>query len=230
MKLDSFQLKQQKLFEYWDNLKQIIMLDEDTFGKTKQEVRKAINYAMLTGIKDTEPATGIQRKRHVLNAREIKEIAEEKLEKTIEKANLYFHLNEMEKIGIITVVDAMPITRESKRHTSYYGRTAKVFLLEVDKEREELPILHREEFHQFLRILNPKLEKEEYQETIDKLAAINRYRHDLFKIWLEDNEHQLNQVDLDFKELYSLIDLVSRYDEKVFSGIKELKNLLGLQT
>ncbi len=218
--------KKKKLFEYWKNLKPIRLLPQQVFDKTKQEVRKAIAKSLLLGIEDAYPGTGVQRKRHVLNAKEIHKAVNEKIGYEVQKANLYFHINELEKLGIIQVVDAISIDG-SKRYTSFYGRTAKIYLLDVPKEKKEYNLLYTPEFLTFLKDINPDLDETKFDQAISLIDNINNFDQEPFISWFEKYDKQISTMDLDLTELYGLISFINRFDAKVFEGFVQLSRLLN---
>jgi hypothetical protein len=217
--------KKKNLFDYWDHLKPIRLLPQQTFDKTKQEVRKAIAKALLLGIEDIYPGTDEKRKRHVLNAEEIRREVNKNLVDTVQKANLYFHLNELEKLEIVQVVEAISIDG-SKRYTSFYGRTAKIYLLDTPKDKKEYKILDTPEFLSFLKEINPNLTEDKYNQVYELLDNINNFDHKPFISWFEKYNSQISSLDLDLTELHGLISFIKRFDANVFKGFAELAKLL----
>ena len=115
--LSSTEKKLQGFFNYWKEVKVIKLLNENIFKKLNQDIRKKILRALHDGIEDIQPIDGSTKKRRVLNAKEIRTIVETKLEQPVERANLYFHLNELEKVKAIKIVDALP-EKGKKRFTA----------------------------------------------------------------------------------------------------------------
>lgn len=222
---DIYKEKISALYYYWDQLEQIKLLSSDDFKKAKQEIRKYINIVLRVGVE--EDFNGAKVIRRVMNAKEIKKQILLQFDKTVEKANLYFHINEMEKLGIIQVVDAIPEPGK-KRFTSYYGRTAKIFLLDVDEVKHEHDIIFSESFSKLIMSLNPKLPINLLDDTLQKMERLKVLQNAKIVEWLQENDDTLNTLDIDLTKLFNLLSYIQRYDSNVFDGISELKKYLKI--
>ncbi|MFX0094890.1 MAG: hypothetical protein ACFFBD_24350, partial [Candidatus Hodarchaeota archaeon] len=209
----------------------IKILPTDEFSKLQQEVRGAICDVLATGIDDVYPGTNKIMKRHVLSANEIKDLVEKNLEREIKKNNLYFHLQELEKLDVIRIVDAIKSKGgRGKKYSAYYGRTAKMFLIGGPKEKKELNIIFEEEFADLIKRLNPEVPINELKEVIDDIGTIRQNDFSYFISWLKIHESILDDTNIDFRDLFGLVNLLKIHDPKIFQGIIKLAKLLGFDS
>ncbi|MFX1255352.1 MAG: hypothetical protein ACFFCZ_27365 [Promethearchaeota archaeon] len=219
--------KIKRFFKYWESLDKIKILPVDEFDKLNQEVRGAICDVLATGTDDVYPGTNEILKRHVLSANEIKDLVEKKLEREIKKNNLYFHLQELMKLNVIRIVDALKTKGgRGKKYSAYYGRTAKMFLIGGPKEKKELNLLFEKEFLNLLKRLNPEISINELKQVINDIGTIRQNDFTYFVSWLKTHESILDDLNIDFRDLFSLVNLLKIHDSKIFQGIINLSKLL----
>ncbi|MCY3412267.1 MAG: hypothetical protein INQ03_11590 [Candidatus Heimdallarchaeota archaeon] len=216
---------------YWANLPIIKEFEEATFKKMGQSsVRHAIITILSKGIEDEEPGSGRRVRRHVLSASEIMNILEsEDFDLKVKKSNLYFHLENLENIEAIKVVDQVPT---GKRFTTYYGRTAKVFYvknarMDDEKVKEYSPI-RWSDFKSLLLRMNPDKEVE-IDKSLAQADGINKYDPNLFKNWIREFQKHTEGLDLNFVQFHGFLSILNRYtNDDTFEGLKKLAELLKI--
>lgn len=220
------------LFDFWVNIPVIKYYDKETYGKYfDQYPRRNILDILVTGIKEQHPISKIERVRRALSAKEIMDILnKDKTEEDddyIKKSNLYFHLQKLEEINAIQVVEQIPT---GKRFTTYYGRSAKI--VTVDDKQQHDPgynIFSDPEFKKILKIIDPRLNSDEIEKALNLSNRIYNHSYfDLLNKWLEIHEKEIRESDLDIRKLFDLIGIIYRYDEKTLEGLSELKRMLRL--
>ena len=218
--------KVNRFFSYWDNLQIAKTLDKEHFDKARQEIRSEITSILAKGILDTNPLTMKPQKRHVLSVNEIKEYVQSKLGKEVLKPNLYFHLNFLEENGLIQVVDTYG---KSRNVSSYYGRTAKMFLLGEEKTKEDLEVLSHPNFKRFVKRVNPELDDKELEVTINKILKISKNDFTEIISWLGKQMSFFEDLEgIDQHEIFNLLTFLRISDSEIFEGVKNLRNQLKL--
>lgn len=213
-------------FDYWTDLPLVKKIpSKEHIKSSHQHIRKAIMELLARGIKDVPPGKAKETTRHVLSAREIHDelVNSDGLDLTM--PNLYFHLQKLEDIGHIQVVDTIST---GKRNTTYYGRVAKVLLIKDFEPLNDYPILNSPEILLLLNKLNPNLSSDQIKETIKSVNSLNKYSEKEFIEWVEVHEKILNQVNMNFLELRDLFGLIVSLNEDVVNSIKELGKLLKM--
>ncbi len=196
------------------------------YDKTfSQSIRGAIVFVLKNGIMDEFPGTSEPRRRRVLSASEIKKEIEKQLDEPVKKANLYFHLEKLEKCGFVKEVDRIA---SGKRNTTYYGRTAKMFTPKY-KGKIQFNLHKSDQFLEILQRLNPEVSLTQLHETVNSIDGFNQYDMEAFIAWLEKEEQHLRGLDIDFVELSNGFSLLRRYSPKVIAGLAKLAKLLNLE-
>ncbi|MHA2250575.1 MAG: hypothetical protein ACXAD7_09435 [Candidatus Kariarchaeaceae archaeon] len=217
------------LFNYWNTIDKVKVLSVEEFDKLNQEIRGAICYVLATGMNDEYPQSGELLKRYALNAKEIKLLVEDELGFEIQKSNLYFHLQKLEESGLIKVVDVIKIVdKQSKRKKpySFYGRTAKMFLLGGPREKKELALLKHDGFIDLILKLNPEINADTVKNILTQVATISENDFSYFISWMNQYEKELDETNVDFREIFGLVNMLKFHDSAIFDAIVKLANLL----
>ncbi|MHA2032269.1 MAG: hypothetical protein ACW99A_03955 [Candidatus Kariarchaeaceae archaeon] len=218
-----------ELYDYWKDLPQIKMLTAEQYNKSKGVIRQSINRILSIGLEVAKPGRSDTLKRHALTAKEIRSLVEKRTNLTIGKSNLYFHLQELEKLGLIRVIDiAISNKGRGKKYSAYYGRTAKLFRFDHDVERmkEELDLLYRDEFVNFLKEMNPSIFDADILDVINGIKKINKVENDPFFNWLKKYEFILSRNNIDLNAFGRLIIFLHIYDPSVLDRISKLRKLM----
>ncbi len=217
------------LFNYWTNIDKVKVLSVEEFDKLNQDIRGAICHVLASGMDDEHPQSRELLKRYALNAKEIKLLVEEKLNYEIQKSNLYFHLQKLEDSGLIKVVDVIKIVDKQSRRKkpySFYGRTAKMFLLGGPREKNELAIFKEKSFMDFILKLNPEIKKDSVKDVLNRVAIIRENDFHFFISWMNLYETELDETGADFRDIFGLVNMLKFHDPAIFDAITKLANLL----
>ena len=112
------------LYEYWDSIPALKLLDVSKQVNKSNPIRISIIRILSEGLSDHFSEDQVK-PRHALNVSEIKQLLKEKNDITISQTNLYFHLNILEKAGIIKTVATLLEGPHNRNKTKYYGRVAR---------------------------------------------------------------------------------------------------------
>lgn len=190
------------LFKYWDTLDPILLIDDgEVLDRIKQKVRDAILYSLKEGIQ--EDYQGSRKFRHVLRATEIKEKVEKKLNQSITRSNLYFHLEKLQKYGMVKIVKTF---QKSRNHIAYFGRTAKIFIWSVRSELDADPSSPKSQFVKLTKLLNPDISEETIKNTFKQ--ALN-YSDEITQKqvdWIKKHIDKINEAGLQVSDIFSMLD------------------------
>ena len=217
-------------FDYWEDLQIVEMISPEQFKKIiSQQARNFILSILADGIDDEYPGTGEILKRRVMSASELMKLSNEKLEKIgeepVKKANFYFHLQKLELANLIRVVDTLV---HGKRHTTYYGRMAKIFLHDNFDPKKYYKIHRDENFRKMIKKKDPDLPENEMDDILNVIEGLNNIDLDYFKLWIEQNQQAFQGIDIDFRRLESLVSIIRRFDAKVAWGFEKIGKLLDV--
>lgn len=219
------------IYNYWTDLPQIKILTAEQYNKSKGVIRQAINHILSIGLEIELPDTKEKQKRHVLSAKEIQSLIESRTKMSIGKSNIYFHLQALEKLGLIQVIDvAVSNKGRGKKFSAYYGRTAKLFRFEpnVQRDKEEIGLVYRKDLVNLLKQINPDVLDSTIADSINKIKKINLVENEPFFNWLKTHENALINNNIDINEFTRFIIFLHIYDPEVLDGILKLKKLLQI--
>lgn len=219
--------------DYWQQIDIIRHFSGETLeGALDQPVRKAIIQILSEGHMVT--FDGEERKLRVMNAsqllKRINEMANETPNKygleEIKRSNLYYHINALEERGFITEVGLIP---KKNRLISYYGRTARVFLLDYGQEHQP-ELLSDENLPKLVASINPELSGKEIDSIIEGLALMYR-KVDTEPItkWIEDHERQLRQSDVDIRHLHNIFHKILAFDSATIEAMRKFASAMNLE-
>lgn len=220
---------EQPLYEYWNDLQVVKEIDTETFDTLlDQEIRSAIVDKLAVGIEDEFQDK--KKIRHAMSATEIRKALNKKRseENKINSSNLYFHLQKLEEANLVTVVGQIPT---GKRLTTYYGRTAKSFVPRyTEKEKGHLcKELANEALIPYTQQINPDVAADEIEKIIKQANKINESNLQGYKEWIRENERSFRDIDLDFRRLLHLYNLLNNMDKDTFEALQKLSELLKVK-
>lgn len=214
-------------FDHWrDDIPLLLEIDQEMYESSQIQARFEIIDVLAIGIDDIYPGTQEVKKRRVLNASEIKEEINKRLNHKIKKSNLYFHLKKLEEIGFIELVNSLPY---GKREIAYYGRTARAFVPKGESEKMKHILLDHENVQTLIKDLNTSITDSQIVETLEKLSGI--YTLDTHGIveWMNKNEDKLRSSEIDFRKLFEFLSVLQRHNQTVSEGIIEMAEMLGFK-
>jgi len=230
------------LYTHWEEIPIIRELNEQEFDVISSasdtlNLRFVIMKVLADGIDD--PDRDPDRKRHILSAAEIQQELDIRLEERITISNVYFHLQKLTGIDAVTIVGHLPTGRRS---TAYYGRTARVFMLEEDRT---LPIIEPiyppetkseqiTDLFKLIHHLHPELSTKETEQLKIDLLRVNEHRitmerqyTDIFSDWIKTNESTIRDMDPGLIDLYFTFQQLINYQQDIVNVMSKIKELLG---
>lgn len=194
--------EKQKLVEYYDTVPLLHSVDYHLVTKhTKKIERNLILKALSAGKLDPE----FNKTRHALSVNEIILILKNNFEFETAKSNLYYHVKKLAEIGLITKVRTITVGNIS---TNYYGKTSKLIWYKDFEKIED----HSHFTDDSLSILIQRMDKNQTIESIGdikrKLSTLDRYYHNEFMSWVQENEKYLKGFEINF--LHELSDLFNK--------------------
>jgi DNA-binding transcriptional ArsR family regulator len=218
-----------KFFDFWQELKNFMELDEETSKVTEQEIRGTILDILAIGIDDVYPGTKKTMKRHALTAKELNKRVNERIGEQVKKSNLYFHLQKLEEAGLVKEIDKIPT---GKRYIHYYGRTAKAFLPSGHSETKEMyEILLHEKLPQLIQKIQPQVSDEDISEVVETLDGLffDKYPKAPLGKWLEAYQKHIIDLDIDIRRFIDLVGKISKYNPDTILRIQKLLKLLNFE-
>jgi DNA-binding transcriptional ArsR family regulator len=217
-----------QVLTYREQIPHLLVLNVDDFKAMRKGVRKFIIQILGEGLRDNLEGNDLQR--YVLTADEILEALSEK-DETIKLPSLYYHLQELEKLGVVNRVIELKKIEEGRTGRSYktfYGRSAKIFMIGNSiKEKEELEILKNDQFHRFLQDISGKT-GDEVDSVMDKLLRIEHNPIDDLAAWLDKYADKVSEYDFGIAQLLILMGFLRIQDKELVDGIAEFRGILDL--
>jgi DNA-binding transcriptional ArsR family regulator len=219
-------------YTWWYDIPRLKVLEAKKFQKifdasassekNEMGIRFAIYKILGEGINENEKI------RFVLSANEIKEYIEKEIGKKIRKPNLYFHLKVLEENEVIKFVESKG---KGKHIASYFGRTARNFLLGDYKEKPVLDLLENEKFEILLLKLNPDINSNnriDIRSILKSIKTIEDNNRDDIINWVEKNGKLLDELGIDFSSFFNLVNILRIDDARIHKSIIELAKLLKI--
>lgn len=217
------------LFDFWQESPILLYIDLELYNSIISP-RTEIIAVLARGKRDIHPVKNQIEYRRALSASEIidavNKILEDRGQEPVKKSNMFFHIQKLMKQGLLQVVGQLPYGKE--RHTSYYGRTARMFIPERPVNRRDVAILDDPHYAEFLQAINPDEDPRNIQEIIDKFKGIFSDDSSMTRSWFEHYDKVLKNTNLNLIEVHTIISILFRYDEKVQESIRELSKLMKI--
>lgn len=218
---------------YWQEIDIIRQFGPDQLeGTIDQPVRKAIINILSEG-RTIIDEDGNERTLRVMNASQIleaiNEIAESDSNKyglnKIKRSNLYYHVNALVDKGFLAEVGMIP---KKNRLISYYGRTARVFLLNYDHDKQP-PMLDDGDLPRLMKAINPDLPDQKIDKVIDGLRLMyQKVDPSPIHNWFEENEQELRKSDIDIRHLHNVFHKILSFDDETISAMREFAKAMNL--
>ncbi len=215
---------------YWESIPAAKSLDINNYDF--HPIRSNILRILYDGLLEEETEE-VKKKRHVLNASEIldelnkridsgklldsKKGKREVLIKPISITNLYFHLNKLIDIGVIVVVTELLEGPHNRNKTKYYGRIARHLF--ISDEAESL-LKYKRRFKAFKRLAEAigLTLPEDYEEFPIRYLNIKKNRYKAIENWFVKHEktiYEISEQQQDFGEIYEFLkDMDSHFSSK----------------
>ncbi|MHA2168382.1 MAG: hypothetical protein ACXAB7_00585 [Candidatus Kariarchaeaceae archaeon] len=200
--------------DFWDDLELIKEMTSDEWGN-QSTIRHIIVGVLREGLLDTYPGTNKERVRHALSAKEILDRLNRMIElkqeagkidesiKPVSKSNLFFHLKKLDENGYVQPIGSVSKEwRGTTLNTTYYGRTAKIFI-------------------HFTEDSGP------YYKTISEKHEPQKF-NDFFVMWAKEHQDDFRGLEIDFPELLQIFSVIYRYNHETVDGLQTIAELLKI--
>jgi Fe2+ or Zn2+ uptake regulation protein len=203
----------QKAFNFWKDVQTIIEIEEDTFNNVvDQEFRGAILEILRKGILDKQKLST----RHAMSAQEMLPKIQEKLESEVKLTNVYFHLEKLEKAGLIREITKK---LEGRHYVKYFGRTSKLIICGKSEDTESQKVRFLNPVYKIGEALKVNINKQRLNEIAE---AIQYRRDELYhfeKEWIEKNHETLSNLDIDVLDLFVFLKEYLRTSDPVMQNL-----------
>ncbi|MFX0172183.1 MAG: winged helix-turn-helix domain-containing protein [Candidatus Hodarchaeota archaeon] len=214
------------LYDYWDEIPAMKFFDVGKEYYSAHPSRPAILRILKEGLIDNNlEAHSTPFIRHALNTIEIQRLLNERKDIKISRTNLYFHLNTLEKIGLIKVVTTILEGPHKRNKTKYYGRVARnlfVGSLEISAKKHEGMFL---EFRKLANCLNIELPYN-YSKLPEYIVEMNQNLYQRLAKWLIKNEELIIKENLEMSELFDFLKFIIRINPIYFTNLKDISKTL----
>ena len=143
----------------------------------------------------------------------------------LKKSNLYFHLQKLEEDKFVREIG---FVKAGKRHTAYYGLTAKIFSPTTLADHPMYPIVELEDFKVLISRISPNSKSDDVIKTLSKLRMLNEYHVELFQMWTGMFVEALTDLSLDYSELSKLLMLTIRFNPITIKNLAYLAKVLHI--
>ncbi len=196
----------QKLIEYYDNIPILRSVDYNIVSKqTKKIERNLILKALSIGQFEAD----LQKTRHVLSVNEIISILKIQFDFQTATSNVYYHMKKLTEIGLLLKVSTITLGNIS---TSYYGKISKLIWYRDFETIEDHSHFTDDGLDIMLNRMDKNLNSEDIKQIKAKLKKLDRYYHNDFMLWVQENEQYLEGLELNFlQELSDLFNKINYY-------------------
>ncbi|MFW9854879.1 MAG: hypothetical protein ACFFFG_07445 [Candidatus Thorarchaeota archaeon] len=212
--------------DHWESLPPAKSFDIRNYED--HPLRSTILRILYDGLSNQVPSE-IKRKRHVLNASEILEELNKRIEagrivdskkgkettliKPVSITNLYFHLNKLIDLGLIKVIAELLEGSHKRNKTKYYGRVARHLF--ISDEEESLQKYRRlfDAFQRVVMAMGVPL-PEDYEKLPVKYQRIKNTRYKAIENWFIKNEkiiYEISEQNRDLSEVYEFLKLMDSH-------------------
>ena len=135
-------ITQDDLYKFWSTIpccKKIYVPNSSIIG---QEVRSSILKILREGIDDQRNENEAPKKRYALNVADLLKYVNESVtappdKDSFSKQNIYFHIKALKDAKLVREIGQI---RKGRHSVTYYGRTARMFLITDTDPQEETPL------------------------------------------------------------------------------------------
>jgi Fe2+ or Zn2+ uptake regulation protein len=213
-----------KAYEFWKDVPVIVEIEEKTFTKiVDQEFRGTILEILRKGIIDEQ---GLPT-RHAMSASEMLPKIQEKLESEVQLTNIYFHLEKLEKAGLIREVTKRK-KKEERHYVKYYGRTSKLIICGKSEDTESQKVRFLNPVYRLGETLKIDIDKQKLNEIAEAIQHRTDELYQIEKEWIKRNHETISNLDIDVLDLFVFMKEYLRGSDPVAQNLisrfyKELK-------
>ncbi len=203
----------QKAFDFWKDVQTIAEIEENTFNNVvDQEFRGTILEILRKGILDKQKLST----RHAMSAQEMLPKIQEKLESEIKLTNVYFHLEKLEKAGLIREITKK---LEGRHYVKYFGRTSKLIICGNSEDTESQKVRFLNPVYKIGEALKINISKQRLNEIAEAIQHRRDELYHLEKEWIEKNHETLSSLDIDVLDLFVFLKEYLRASDPVMQNL-----------
>jgi hypothetical protein len=245
-KLGENSLEKTILYDYWESVPKAESLDIRNYES--HPIRSTVLRILYDGLFG-QILREKQKKRHVLNASEILDELNKRIEtgriigskkgksvpitKPVSITNLYFHLNKLIDNGLIVVVTELLEGPHKRNKTKYYGRVAKQLFITDEEESLQMYKRRFDAFERIAKVLGLPL-PEDYADFPNRYLTLKKARYKAIENWVVKNEraiYDMSQENQDFGDVYEFLKMMdshfsNKYEELSSSFIELIQSEL----
>lgn len=215
--------KKELLYSYWEELPMIMKLELSHEEVLSHEVRGLILQYIRKG--KEEKIDGTKRYRHAFSAKELLDMANEKMDEKMKLQSMYFHLQKLQEYNLLYTVTTL---QEGRHHVAYFGRTARGFLFQGIKDKDKY-INYFAEGAKFAQAINPEVSKNKFDALLKEFKAIHQKSEKKIIQWLEDHKEIINENNIDSATLFSFLALINSHNKRMTNLMHEVAQLLNFE-
>ncbi len=198
--------ERQILYDFWESLPAVAVREIPSKVFTSHPVRPAILKVMREGILDQDATDrNVQKRRYALKPKEIRKLLGEREDIEMSQTNLYFHLNILEKEGLIQVVSRI---LEGRHKVAYYGRVARTIIHRDPEESLETYKRRFEEMRRLMKVKRPDFEIEQLDILSEELLEMKLRRDQALGEWMARNEALMNAEGIDSLIIFKFLKVI----------------------
>lgn len=218
--------ERQILYDFWDSLPGVKVLNVPSKVFTSHPVRSAILRVLREGLLEDDEATPPSKKaRHALNTKEIRRLLRETEDIEMSQTNLYFHINLMERAGLIQVVSRI---LEGRHKVAYYGRVARTIIQRDPEDSLETYKRRFEEIGRLIGVKRPGFDTAQLDPLPIELLEIKKRRDRALGEWMARNEALMNAEGIDSLSIFEFLKVIDSVDPEYVRFFRKVADLLEL--
>jgi hypothetical protein len=213
------------LYYYWNLTPVVKEIDYKAYQKAIQStgyIRIHILFVMKKGLVDEYSDKFDLGRRHSLNAQEILERVNERIDSPTSIQNIHFHLNKLIKFNLLEIVGNFV---EGNHSIKYFCRTAKWF--KTSQTSHEEAISRQNEI--ISKLLNDKVKiKKSDERMMDEILVSRKDANLNAEKWIETNFEALHAFNFDFNFLQDLLQEIFMVGTKASKNLEVVSDKINL--
>ena len=218
--------ERQILYDFWDSLQGVKVLNVPSKVFTSHPVRSAILRILREGMPEDDEVTPPSKKtRHALNTKEIRRLLQETENIEMSQTNLYFHLNVMDRAGLIRVVSRI---LEGRHKVAYYGRVARTIIHRDPEDSLETYKRRFEEIGRLIGLKRPGFDVAQLDTLPGELLEIKGRRDRALGGWMACNEALMNAKGIDSLFIFEFLKVIDSVNPEYVQFFRKVADLVEL--
>ncbi|UCG90714.1 MAG: helix-turn-helix transcriptional regulator [Candidatus Heimdallarchaeota archaeon] len=214
----------QQLIDHWENIPQFVFVNVSKEKYFSHPVRRDIIRLLRKGIEEESP-DGSFKVRRAMNVTEISKKLCQKNETSISKTTLYFHLDILIELGLISVVATLHEGPHGRNKTKYFGRVARNLFISGNQYIYENYKAQFDEFQKFAKLTGLNLPNN-YTDIPKQFSKTNEHFFRVFGEWLIKYEDLIDGNQIEMNLLYEFLQNVNCIHSDYINLLNDLSQVL----